>query len=168
EVAGLITTVTRGYERVSIHGVRRALLESQAASLGLPLFQVELEPRSSNEAYEAAFLAGLDKVRAARPDARYMAFGDLYLADVREYRERLLQSTDFAPLFPLWGRNTRALADEFIASGFQATLVCVDTQQLSGSFAGNAFDAALLDTLPASADPCGEGGEFHTFVSAGP
>ena len=168
QVVGLITTVTREYERVSIHGVRRTLLESQAAALGLPLFEVELDPRSSNESYERAFLLGLHDVREVIPEARHIAFGDLYLADVREYRERLLGSTDFAPLFPLWGRDTKMLAEEFIAAGFHATLVCVDTEQISGEFAGMAFDRNLLNTLPATVDPCGEGGEFHTFVSAGP
>jgi uncharacterized protein (TIGR00290 family) len=168
EVVALLTSVTRGYERVSIHGVRRELVQAQAASVGLPLFDVELEPQCSNEAYEAAFLDGLARVRAAHPGARRIAFGDLFLAEVRAYRERLLRSTGFEPLFPLWGRNTAELAQEFIAAGFRATLVCVDTQQLATSFAGREFCRQLLVDLPASVDPCGERGEFHTFVSAGP
>jgi uncharacterized protein (TIGR00290 family) len=168
EVVALLTSVTRGYERVSMHGVRRELVQAQAASAGLPIFDVELEPQSSNEAYEAAFLDGLARVRAAHPHACRIAFGDLFLADVRAYRERLLRSTGFAPLFPLWGRNTSELAQEFIAAGFRATLVCVDTQQLAASFAGREFCRQLLVDLPSSVDPCGERGEFHTFVSAGP
>jgi uncharacterized protein (TIGR00290 family) len=168
EVVALLTSVTRGYERVSVHGVRRELVEAQAASIGLPLLDVELEPRSSNEAYEAAFLEGLARARAAHLDVRRVAFGDLFLADVRAYRERLLGPTGVEPLFPLWGRDTAALAQEFIAAGFRATLVCVDTELLAASFAGREFDRQLLVDLPASVDPCGERGEFHTFVSAGP
>jgi uncharacterized protein (TIGR00290 family) len=168
EVVALLTSVTRDYERVSMHGVRRELVDAQAASVGLPLFDVEIEPRSSNDAYEAAFLDGLSRVCATYPAVRRVAFGDLFLADVRAYRERLLGPTDVEPLFPLWGRDTVGLAQDFIAAGFRATLVCVDTQQLAESFAGRDFDRHLLADLPASVDPCGERGEFHTFVSAGP
>lgn len=168
EVVALLTSVTSGYDRVSIHGVRRALLEAQAAAVGLPLVYVMLEPHSSNEAYEAAFRDALVRVRAEHPGARRIAFGDLYLADVRAYRERLLLDTGFEGVFPLWRQDTTALAWEFIAAGFRAHLVCVDTQQLSASFAGRPFDARLLADLPQGVDPCGEGGEFHTFVSAGP
>jgi uncharacterized protein (TIGR00290 family) len=168
EVVALLTSVTRGYDRVSIHGVRRTLVEAQAAALGLPLHEVVLEPRSSNEAYEAAFVDAVARVRAAHPGARRIAFGDLYLADVRAYRERLVRATGCDAIFPLWGRETRTLAEHFIAAGFRAHLVCVDTQQLPAAFAGRAFDERLLGDLPAGVDPCGEGGEFHTFVSAGP
>jgi uncharacterized protein (TIGR00290 family) len=168
EVVALLTSVTRGYERVSMHGVRRALVAAQASRAGLPLFDVELEAQSSNDAYERAFLDGLARVRATYPAVRRVAFGDLFLADVRAYRERLLQPTAFEPLFPLWGRDTAALAQEFNAAGYRATLVCVYTQQLAPSFAGREFDRQLLADLPASVDPCGERGEFHTFVSAGP
>ena len=168
EVVALLTSVTSGYDRVSIHGVRRVLLEAQTAALGLPLFEVELVPQCSNEAYEAAFAAMLARLRAEHPGIRQIAFGDLFLADVREYREQLLHRTGHEALFPLWGRDTKALALEFIAAGFRAHLVCVDTQQLAASFAGRLFDASLLAELPESVDPCGERGEFHTFVSAGP
>ncbi len=168
EVVALLTSITSGYDRVSIHGVRRALVEAQAAAIGLPLFEVELQPQSSNEAYEAAFLSALSRLRAAHPEVQCVAFGDLYLADVRAYRERLLETTVFSPVFPLWGRDTTVLAREFIDAGFRATLVCVDTTQLSAEFAGRAFDDSLLSSLPAGVDPCGEGGEFHTFVSEGP
>jgi uncharacterized protein (TIGR00290 family) len=168
DVVALLTSLTSGYDRVSIHGVRRTLLEAQAEAAGLPLVYVMLEPQSSNEAYEAAFKDALVRLRTEYPAVRRIAFGDLYLADVRAYRERLLLGTGFEGLFPLWGRETAALAREFIASGFRAHLVCVDTQQLSASFAGRRFDATLLADLPGGTDPCGEGGEFHTFVSDGP
>jgi len=168
EVVGLMTTVTAGYDRISIHGVRRALLEAQARALGLPLFEAALEPACTNEAYEAAFRAAADEVRSAFPGLRRMAFGDLFLEDVRAYREALVASMGMEALFPLWGRPTPALAAEVVALGYRAHLVCVDTQQLSASFAGRALDAALLADLPPEVDPCGERGEFHTFVSAGP
>jgi uncharacterized protein (TIGR00290 family) len=168
EVVALLTSVTRGYERVSIHGVRRALLEAQARALGVALHEVALEPACSNQAYEAAFRLGVEGLRAAHPALRRIAFGDLFLEDVRAYRERLLASLGMEPLFPLWGLDTRALAERFVADGYRARLVCVDTTQLAAEFAGRAFDAALLAELPASVDPCGERGEFHTFVSDGP
>jgi uncharacterized protein (TIGR00290 family) len=168
DVVALLTSVTSGYDRVSIHGVRRVLLEAQTAALGLPLFEVMLEPACSNEAYEAAFGETLRRLSAEHGQVRRIAFGDLFLADVRAYRERLLLDSGYEALFPLWGRDTNALALEFIASGFRAHLVCVDTQQLAASFAGRLFDARLLADLPESVDPFGERGEFHTFVSAGP
>ncbi|MEO5815893.1 MAG: ATP-binding protein [Gemmatimonadaceae bacterium] len=168
EVVALLTSITQEYDRVSIHGVRRALLEAQASALGLPLVEVGLPPNCSNDAYEAAFLDALARVRGTFADVRRIAFGDLYLADVRTYRERLVHAAGHDALFPLWGRDTHALATEFIGAGFKATLVCVDTQQLPASFSGREFDADLLSSLPATADPCGENGEFHTFVHAGP
>jgi len=168
EPVALLTSVTRGYDRISVHGVRRALLEAQAQSIGLPLVEIALDQKSSNDAYEAAFQLALDQVRARWPDVRHIAFGDLFLEDVRAYRERLLSESGFDPLFPIWGRDTAALAREFIEAGFAARLVCVDTTQLDRNFAGRHFDADLLADLPDSADPCGERGEFHTFVSDGP
>ena len=168
EVVALLTSVTRGYDRISIHGVRRALLEAQAEALGLPLFEVPLQPACSNDAYEAAFRAAAAEVRAAFPGLRKIAFGDLFLEDVRAYRERQVASMEMEPLFPVWGRPTDALAAEFVAAAYRAHLVCVDTTQLAASFAGRTFDAALLAELPPEVDPCGERGEFHTFVSAGP
>lgn len=167
DVVALLTSVTARYDRVSIHGVRRTFLEAQAVRLGLPLVVVDLEPQSSNDAYEAAFLDGLARVRAAHGVVQ-VAFGDLYLADVRAYRERLVHAAELEPVFPLWGRDTALLAREFIASGYRATLVCVDTTQLAASFVGRSFDHELLAELPPAVDPCGEGGEFHTFVAAGP
>src|SRR4051812_18450532 len=136
DVVALLTSVTRGYDRISIHGVRRTLLYAQAAALGLPLIEIELEPQSSNDSYEAAFMKGVDRLRANFPAATTMAFGDLFLEDVRAYRERLLSNTGIEPLFPIWGRNTRQLAEEFIDAGFIAHLVCVDTQQLPADFVG--------------------------------
>jgi len=168
EVAALLTSVTREYERISVHGVRRALLERQAEQLKLPLFTLELDPVTTNDAYESAFLSALDRVRRETPDVTTIAFGDLFLADVRAYRERLLEPTDFAPLFPIWGLDTAKLARKCVKDGFVARIVVVDTTQLDASFAGHPFDDALLDELPPAVDPCGERGEFHTFVSDGP
>jgi uncharacterized protein (TIGR00290 family) len=168
EVVGLLTCVTRQFDRISIHGVRRSLLDAQAESLGLPLHLIELEPSSSNDAYQAAFHLGLAAAHRARPDARHIAFGDLFLEDVRSYRERLLTGTQWAPVFPLWGTDTRALAERFIDDGFSARLVCVDTTQLDGEFAGRLFARQLLEEFPSGVDPCGERGEFHTFVADGP
>jgi len=168
EVAALLTSVTREYERISVHGVRRALLERQAEQLKLPLFTIELDPVTTNDAYESAFLSALDRVRREMPDVKTIAFGDLFLADVRAYRERLLEPTDFAPLFPIWGLDTAKLARKCVKDGFVARIVVVDTTQLDASFAGHPFDDALLDELPPAVDPCGERGEFHTFVSDGP
>ena len=167
-VVGLVTAITSGYDRVSIHGVRRPLLQAQAASIGLPLHVIALEPACSNADYETAFRAGLSSARAAHPDCRHIAFGDLFLEDVRKYRERLLADSGWTPVFPLWGQDTGDLARRFVTDGFDARLVCVDTTQIDGAFAGRRFDNALLGDLPALADPCGERGEFHTFVSAGP
>jgi uncharacterized protein (TIGR00290 family) len=168
EVAGLLTSVTRGYERISVHGVRRALLERQAEQVNLPLFTIELDPVTTNDAYESAFISALDRVRGELPTVKTIAFGDLFLADVRSYRERLLAPTDFQPLFPIWGLDTAELARKCVRDGFVARIVVVDTTQLDASFAGHPFDDALLDELPSTVDPCGERGEFHTFVSDGP
>ena len=168
QVVGLLTSVTSTYDRVSVHGVRRSMLEAQVERLGLPLFEISLSPNCSNEAYEAAFHSALDEIRRERPDVTRIAFGDLFLEDVRAYRVRLLAGTGFEPLFPIWGLDTAGLARRFIADGFAARLVCVDTTQLDAAFAGRAFDEQLLADLPATADPCGERGEFHTFVSNGP
>jgi len=168
EVAGLLTSVTRDYERISVHGVRRSLLDRQAERLRLPLFTIELDPVTTNDAYEKAFLSALERVRRELPGVTAIAFGDLFLADVRAYRERLLESTGFEPMFPIWGVDTAELARRFVRDGFAARIVCVDTTQLDGSFAHRVFDDSLLADLPPTIDPCGERGEFHTFVSDGP
>ena len=168
DVVALLTTVTSGYDRISIHGVRRPLLHAQAAALGLPVHEIVLEPASSNELYDAAVACALADVRTRYPAVNRIAYGDLFLEDVRRYREDRLGPLGFAGAFPLWGRPTGALAREFVDRGFQARLVCVDTTQLDGAFAGRKYDHALLDELPPNVDPCGERGEFHTFVSGGP
>ena len=168
EVAALVTTMTRDYDRISIHGVRRAVLEAQVAALGIALVEVAIPAAASNDIYEQAFAVALAELRLRHPRMQRLAFGDLFLADVRAYRETLLARFDWQPLFPLWGRDTSALAREFIERGFRALLTCVDTTQLDAAFAGREFDAALLADLPPSVDPCGENGEFHTCVYAGP
>ncbi|HEY3747032.1 MAG TPA: hypothetical protein VGL17_12350 [Gemmatimonadaceae bacterium] len=168
EVVGLLTSVTSGYDRISVHGVRRSMLQAQVERLGLPLFEIALDPGCTNDAYEAAFHAALDQIRIDLPEVTHIAFGDLFLEDVRGYRERLLTGTGFDPLFPIWGEDTSSVARRFIADGFSARLVCVDTTQLAANFAGREFDNELLADLPPNVDPCGERGEFHTFVSDGP
>lgn len=168
DVVALLTSVTAGYDRISIHGVRRALLEAQSRSLDLPVHEIVLQPDSSNNAYDAAVEQALVNLQRRYPDVRRVAYGDLFLVDVRQYREDRLRRLGFECLFPIWGRPTDIVAREFIDRGFEARVVCVDTTQLDASFAGRAFDADLLRDLPASVDPCGERGEFHTFVSAGP
>ena len=168
EVVGLLTSVTSDYDRISVHGVRRSLLNAQLDRLGLPLFEIQLSANCTNDAYEASFHSALAQIRTQLPDVTHIAFGDLFLEDVRSYRERLLDGSGFEPWFPIWGENTSALAERFIDDGFAARLVCVDTTQLDGTFAGREFDRTLLADLPAAVDPCGERGEFHTFVSDGP
>lgn len=168
EVVGLLTSVTAGYDRISIHGVRRALLETQARSVGLPLSEITLQPLSSNDAYDAAVAQALTALSERHQGVRRIAYGDLFLEDVRRYREERLAPLSYEGLFPLWGSPTPQLARDFVDRGFVARLVCVDTTQLDASFAGRTFDHALLAEFPPSVDPCGERGEFHTFVSAGP
>jgi uncharacterized protein (TIGR00290 family) len=167
-VAALLTTVTAQYDRISMHGVRRALLRRQAESLGLPLEEVLISPGASNDEYEAQMRVALERFRTRVSGFDSVVFGDLFLADIRSYRERMLARIGMTGLFPLWLRDTRALAQEFVGLGYRAVLVCVDTVQLPAAFAGREFDLALLRDLPAGADPCGENGEFHTFVYAGP
>lgn len=167
-VVALLTTVSTVHDRISIHGVRRSILRAQAASLELPLYEVQLEAVSSNADYEAAFARGVHTVAAAFPGVHHMAFGDLFLADVRQYRTDLLARLGWHGVYPLWLRPTEELARTFVARGYVATLTCVDTEQLDASFAGRRYDGALLDALPASVDPCGERGEFHSCVTAGP
>jgi len=166
EVAGLLTTVTEDYDRISMHGVRRALLERQAEEAGLPLHVVLIPRECSNEQYEERMTAFLRGIRDA--GIRRVAFGDLFLEDLRAYRESRLASFGMEAMFPLWKRDTAALARDFLRLGFGAVLVCVDTEALAPTFAGRAFDEDLLRDLPAGVDPCGENGEFHTFVHAGP
>ena len=166
DVVGLLCTLSVAHDRVAMHAVRRELLEAQARAVGLPLWLVPLPTPCSNREYEDAMGDVLARARTAGIDA--VAFGDLFLADVRRYREERLAGTGVRPLFPLWGRPTPALAREMLAGGIRAHLTCVDPTRVPATFAGRAWDAALLADLPATADPCGENGEFHTFVSAGP
>jgi len=167
-VAALLTTVTGEYDRISMHGVRRTLLERQAESLGLPLEQVVISPGATNDEYEGKMAATLQGLRERVPGLDTVVFGDLFLADIRAYRERMLGRIGMRALFPLWLRDTRVLAHEFVRLGYRAVLVCVDADRLAGEFAGREFDAELLRDIPSTVDPCGENGEFHTFVYAGP
>jgi uncharacterized protein (TIGR00290 family) len=166
EVMGLLTTVTDAYERVAMHGVREALLDAQAAAVGLPLAKVRIPSPCPNDVYERAMGEAMAAALAQGID--HVVFGDLFLADIRAYREAQLGKIGMTPVFPLWRRDTAALAREMIGVGMSAVLTCVDPKQLDRSFAGRRFDGALLDALPAAADPCGENGEFHTLVTAGP
>lgn len=163
DVVGLVTTVTTAYQRVSMHGVREVLLEQQAAATGLPLYRVAIPAPCTNEVYEQELLAVLSAAHVT-----HVVFGDLFLADIRGYREQLLARIGLECVFPLWQRDTWALAREMIDAGLRATLTCVDLAKLDAAFARRSFDAALLADLPAHVDPCGENGEFHTFVTAGP
>lgn len=166
EVTGLLTTVSAPFSRVAMHGVREELLALQADALGLPLWRVEIPWPCSNEEYEAAMATVL--TRAVGEGITVMGFGDLFLDDIRRYREQRFAASGVKPLFPLWGRDTRALAQEMLDTGIRATIVCVDPSQLDPRFCGRELDAALLEELPARVDPCGENGEFHTFVWDGP
>jgi len=165
-VVGLLTTVNETHGRVAMHAVRRELLAAQAAAAGLPLLEVPIPSPCSNAEYERAMATAM--ARARGDGIAHVAFGDLFLQDIRRYREEKLAGTGITPLFPLWGRPTRALAEEMLAGGLVAHLTAVDPRQVDARFAGRRFDRALLAELPAAADPCGENGEFHTFVSAGP
>jgi uncharacterized protein (TIGR00290 family) len=166
EVVALLTTVTEGYDRISMHGVRRILLERQAAALGLPLEIVTIPPQCVNAEYESRMEAML--LRWKNRGVTEVAFGDIFLQDLREYRENNLARVGMKTLFPVWLRPTRDLALEFIALGFRAVTVCVDPKILDESFVGRTIDADFLAALPAAADPCGENGEFHSFVYDGP
>ncbi len=166
EVVGLLTTLNTEFQRVAMHGTRRSVLEAQAAAAGLPLWIVPLPWPCSNEIYEQRMSEACNRAIAERVDA--VAFGDLFLADVRAYRETQLKPTGLEPIFPLWEIPTGQLAREMIAGGLRAKLACVDTKQLAGTFAGRDFDEGLLKDLPSGTDPCGERGEFHTCVYAGP
>jgi uncharacterized protein (TIGR00290 family) len=165
EPDALLTTVTERYERVSIHGVRRALVERQAAALGLSVAEVSIPPGCSNSLYETRLAQAL---ASQLGDVEAVAFGDLFLSDVRAYREERLAEAGKRGVFPLWGRDTSDLARAFVAAGFEAVVVSLDPRHLDVSFAGRPFDERFLDDLPADVDPCGENGEFHTFVHAGP
>jgi uncharacterized protein (TIGR00290 family) len=165
-VAGLLTTVNQAFDRVAMHGVRREVLDAQARAARLPLRVVEIPEACPNDVYEQRMGAAV--AHAVAEGYTHVAFGDLYLQDIRRYREERLAGSGLTPMFPLWEMPTRALAREMIAGGLRARIACVDTRVLDGRFAGRAFDDSLLDDLPASVDPCGENGEFHTCVYDGP
>lgn len=166
EVAGLLTTVNAAFDRVAMHGVRRSILEAQADAAGLPLHVVELPWPCLNETYEA--LMGAFVRQAVSDGVKQIAFGDLFLEDIRRYREEKFAGMGLKPLFPVWGHDTAALARQMIASGLRTHVSVIDKSKLDASFAGRMFDGKFLSDLPAGIDPCGENGEFHTCVSAGP
>jgi uncharacterized protein (TIGR00290 family) len=166
EIAAVITTFNCTADRVAMHAVRRELVETQAVRVGLPLWSVDLPWPCSNEVYET-LMAGAWR-RATEAGVTAVAFGDLFLQDVREYRERQMAAAGLEPLFPLWRIPTRQLASEMIHAGVRATVTCVDPSKLDRSYAGREFDAEFLESLPPQCDPCGENGEFHTFVYDAP
>jgi uncharacterized protein (TIGR00290 family) len=166
EVTGLLTTVSGPFERVAMHAVRLDLVRAQAEAVGLPLLEVRIPSPCPNELYEAAMAEALAEARGQGTTA--VAFGDLFLEDVRRYREERMAGTGLRALFPLWGRPTRDLAEEMLAAGQKAVLTCVDPRALPRELAGRAFDASLLRELPPGVDPCGENGEFHSFAWDGP
>lgn len=166
KVVGLLTTVNEVYDRVAMHAVRRSLLMAQAEAVGVPLWSVSIPSPCSNEAYEAAMTKAMTEAREAGIAA--VAFGDLYLEDIRKYREDRMRATGIDAIFPVWGLPTLQLARQMIASGLKAHVTCVDPAQIDRDLVGRQFDADFLADLPESADPCGENGEFHTFVHEGP
>lgn len=166
EVVRLITTVNSANRRVAMHAVREVLLDAQVNAVGLPVLKVPIPPHCSNAVYEQAMAAAMEQAKAE--GISVVVFGDLFLADVRAYREERLAACGMKAMFPLWGRDTAALAREMVASGLRAAVTCVDPKQLNPAFAGRTFDATLLAELPPGVDPCGEKGEFHTYAFAGP
>ncbi|MDQ3287843.1 MAG: ATP-binding protein [Pseudomonadota bacterium] len=168
EVVGLLTTLTEGFDRISMQGIRREVLHAQAAAAALPVIEAWIPQRADNDTYEASFAQALDAARERWPTLSTIAYGDLFLADIRAWREALCARLGWHAQFPLFGADTAALAREMIAGGLRASLCCVDTQQLDAAFTSREFDAALLAALPPGCDPCGENGEFHTCVAAGP
>ena len=168
EVVALLTTITEGYERIAMQGIRVSLLHAQARAAGLPVVEAWMPQRADNAVYEAVFADGLARAQALHPGLRDIAFGDLFLADIKAYRDALCARMGWTPHYPLFGSDTARLARAMIDGGLRAHVCCVDTQQLDPGFSGRAFDASLLAALPDTVDPCGENGEFHTCVSAGP
>ena len=166
EVGALLTTVNHTHGRVAMHAVRESLLQMQATAAGLPLVKVAIPSPCSNEIYQAAMSEAMG--RASGEGVRHVIFGDLFLEDIRAYREKQLALCGMTPVFPLWGIETRSLAETMIAGGLRGYLTCVDPRKLDRRFAGRRFDASLLADLPSCVDSCGEHGEFHTFACAGP
>ena len=166
DVAALLTTVTKDYDRISMHGVPRALLRLQAEALGMPLVEALIPPECTNEIYEAAMGEALEQFRARSIDT--VAFGDLFLEDIRSYRDALMARNSMKAIYPVWGRDTAEFILDFIAAGFKAVTCSIDLNVLSEEFAGRLIDESFISDLPESVDPCGENGEFHTFVFDGP
>ncbi len=166
KVEALLTTVTSGYDRISMHGVRTTLLEEQARALGLPLVTAIIPQRATNEQYEESMVRAL--VGFFGRGMKHVICGDLFLEEIREYRDRLFSRVGMQGVYPLWLEDTRALADEFISAGYRAVLCCVDPKVIPEEMSGREYDGALLEELPDGVDPCGENGEFHTFVYDGP
>lgn len=166
EIAGLVTTINENFARVAMHGVREELLMAQAGAAGLPLWRVPLPHPCPNAEYEQRMRALIERATAA--GVTHMAFGDLFLEDIRAYRIKQLTGTGITPVFPIWGRDTARLARDMVRAGLRAKLSCVDPRRLAREFAGRTFDDMLLDELPPGVDPCGENGEFHSFCYAGP
>jgi len=166
EVRSLITTITEGYDRISIHGVRNELLEQQVESIGLPLHKVSIPKDSTNNQYESALKKVLLKFK--NQGINEVVFGDIFLEDVKKYRDELLDKLDMKGIYPIWKVDSKELARKFIELGFKAVTTCIDSQQIDKKFAGREYDSEFLNDLPNSADPCGENGEFHTFVYDGP
>lgn len=165
-VAYLLATITRDYDRISMHGVRRSLLEKQAKSIGIPLEEIFLSKESSNVEYEEKMSGKLYHLKAN--GVTTIGFGDIFLADLRKWREERTKSAGMDCIFPIWGRDTKEIASMFIRLGFKAVIACVDSKALGKEFVGREFDDALLSDLPKGVDPCGENGELHTFVYDGP
>ncbi len=166
QVVALLTTVNRAYERVAMHAVRTELLQAQAEAVGIPLWPVYIPSPCSDSEYQTAMRAALERARDS--GITVAAFGDLFLEDVRRYREEKMAGTGIEPIFPLWGASTPVLARQMVLGGLRARLTCIDPNQLASAFAGREYDLALLDELPGAVDPCGERGEFHTFAYDGP
>lgn len=166
QVVGLLTTINEAFDRVAMHGVRRSLVEAQAQAVGLPIHTVEIPNPCPNDVYEARMAAFIDSAVADRVEA--IAFGDLFLEDLRAYRESRLQGTGITPLFPLWQADTRKLAEDMISAGLGAHVVSLDLRVMPRDLIGRRYDEAFLAALPPGVDPCGENGEFHTFVHSGP
>jgi uncharacterized protein (TIGR00290 family) len=167
DLRGLLTTITKDYDRISMHGVRRELLRQQAVSLGLPLYEVSIPKDASNEIYEKETESVLLRLKKSNTITA-VAFGDLFLQDIREYREKLLGRLELDCIFPIWGQDTKKLAYQFIQNGFRAIVCTVDPKKLDKRFCGAEFDGSFLSEIPDTVDPCGENGEFHTFVYDGP
>lgn len=166
DIVGLLTTVTGAFQRVSMHGTREVILDAQAASLGKPVHKVQIPWPCTDEIYEATMAEAVEQLKVE--GVTHVIFGDLYLEDIRTYREEQMSGTGLTCVFPLWGMDTTRLSEEMLASGLNAILVCIDPKALNNSFAGRVYDQKLVADLPEGADPCGENGEFHTAVVAGP